>query len=171
VSKSPHQAMAAGYMLDTNAFNKAARCRAISRAIVGRPVYTTHVQKGELASTSDSAVRALLLEAYGAIAAKQEPTDTAQWDDTPWDASYWSSTDGLYDRLLDRIREADKKKRKKSRDPMNQSRDARIGETAIRRSFALVSDDEGLAAAVRAEGGEAMTVAEFAALARPTTTP
>jgi predicted nucleic acid-binding protein len=149
-------------MLDTNVFDAAAKNPEIKSAITGRAVYySTHVQADELGRTGDHALRARLLSQYGAVGPEELPTQTSLWDETPWDKGAWSAGDGLYEKLLISIVAADLESKKRSRQPLNSSRDARIGETAIRGNLTLVTNDRGLLAAVRENGGAAITLTEF----------
>jgi rRNA-processing protein FCF1 len=84
------------------------------------------------------------------------------WDDSKWDETKWPSDDGLYEALLRRIRVLDKKNK-----PLNQSRDARIAETAIRAGLTLVTDDPRLSKATLEHGGKVLTLAQFSTLPGP----
>ena len=69
----------------------------------------------------------------------------------------------MYDRLFARIKELDVAKSKKNRDPMNQSRDARIAETAIKAGLKLVTNDRNLKEATTEAGGIVINFEEFCA--------
>jgi hypothetical protein len=125
-----------GYMLDTTVFNHVKEKRFPSAAFLGRKICATHVQLDELGRTPDLTTKADLLQIFTDIAPASLATDTPVWDDSKWDETKWPSDDGLYEALLRRIRVLDKKNK-----PLNQSRDARIAETAIRAGPTLVTDD------------------------------
>jgi hypothetical protein len=149
------------YLLDTSFFNLVKTTSAFLESVPGRAVYSTHVQRNELEGTSDNLLRLTLLRTYGAVDAEELPTETAEWDDTEWDASKWSAEDGLFDKLKAEIIEEDRKTGKKGCNPFNQSRDARIAETAIRNRLVLVSDDRRLRRVTIRNGGQAITLQEF----------
>jgi predicted nucleic acid-binding protein len=150
-----------GFMLDTNAFDAAAKMKLPANSFAGVAVYSTHVQRDELSATKNEAIKLELLGMYGAVDAEQLATETAVWDDSRWDEARWSWGDGLYERLLTEIIALDASAKKKSAEAMNQSRDARIAETAIRNRLTLVTNDIGLAAATKSCGGRAISLAAF----------
>jgi hypothetical protein len=151
-----------GFMLDTSALNKAGHVA--QSTFDGHRVFVTHVQRDELGRTKDLAVRARLMMTFADIGAASLATTTSVWDDTTWDEGCWSPEDGVYERLLKRLAELDAASRKRPRDPMNQSRDVRIAETAIQRHLTLVTDDRNLAKVMMEFGGRALTFDQFCAL-------
>ena len=64
-------------------------------------------------------------------------------------------------RSYNRIEELDKESHKKSAQPLNQSRDARIAKTSIRNQMTLVTTDQNLTKASRENGGNVIDVDEF----------
>jgi hypothetical protein len=150
------------FMLDTTVFNHMKDKGVPIAVFLGRRMFATHVQLDELGRTPDPAKKAELLQIFAEIAPDRLATETSIWGDTNWDEGKWSADDGLYEKLLQRIRELDKKPR-----PLNQSRDARIAETAIKNGLTLITDDPRLRKAAVEHGGKVMTLAEFIELASP----
>jgi predicted nucleic acid-binding protein len=146
---------ARGYLLDTNVFNGVCKRQIALTAFAGKRLYATHVQRTELAQASED-LRTALLKTFADIAPAPKPTATAVWDDTPWDESTWSDDDGMYNALLARIGRLDKKIR-----PLNQSRDARIAEVAIKQELTLVTNDRKLAQAAQEHGCVVMTLEDL----------
>ena len=124
----------------------------------------THIQGDELAATSDTNRKQLLLKTLTKVDPQSLSTDTAVWNDSKWGKTKWSARDGMYRRLLHRIRELDDAKGRKPSHPMNQSRDARIAETAIKTGLTLVTNDRSLTQATAEAGGIAITFEAFASL-------
>lgn len=150
-----------GFMFDTVAFNRIADGELPLDALAGRRVFATHVQFDELGRTGDPARKSKLLQAFAAVMPASLPTDTAVWNDSKWGKAKWSANDGVYARLVKRIKELDSAMGKKYRDPLNPTRDARIAETSIKSNLTLVTNDESLGQATRDLGGAVMTVREF----------
>jgi predicted nucleic acid-binding protein len=146
------------YMFDTNVFNRVVDGSIGCEVLLGRTIFATHVQRDELNATRDAAKRHALLALFEVV--ETVPTSSAIWDVSGWDEAHWSDADGFYERLLARIRELDGRKRKSEH---NQSRDALIAETAIKRQFALVTEDSNLARATAEFGGKVKSLSEFLA--------
>jgi hypothetical protein len=84
------------------------------------------------------------------------PPSTAVWDDSKWDESKWS--DGKkYEDILHRLEVLDRNSGKKHRFA-NQSRDARIAESAIENGLTLVSRDQNLIEIMREFGGKFLSL-------------
>ena len=147
---------ARGYMLDTVIFNRV-QDGALPFAVLSEMrVYSTHIQRDELESVRNESRRTALLATFAAVDAVQTSTRTAIWGDTPWGESSWSADDGEYEWLLARLRELDGKDR-----GLNQSRDARIAETALKEGLILVTDDKNLARTFQERGGCAIRSKEL----------
>lgn len=148
-----------GYMLDTSTFNQFVNSEIDPNVLAGLRLFATHVQRDELARTCDEIRKSALLAMFEAVSAQNLPTETAVWDDSNWGQAKWGSSD-LYERLVERVRELDHKS-KKSKSPLNQSRDARIAETAIKNGLVLVTTDCNLKTAAREHGCEILTTADL----------
>ena|ERR1700692_4106185 len=148
------------YMLDTNVFNAILRENISTDTFKKREILVTHVQQDELHSTTDKTRREELRAIFLDVHSISVLTDTMIWDNSRWDECNWSSTDGLYDNLLSDLKEADRKKGKRTKG-FNQSRDARIAETAIHQKATLVTDDEPLAEVARAYGCPTLATQDF----------
>lgn len=131
------------YMLDTNVFNHVLDEQITLDKFMGKVLFATHVQHDELERTLDPDRRKALLSIFHQIEAEVIPTETAIWGDSKWGRAKWSNGDGLYEKLLARIKELDGNSRR-NKSSINQSRDARIAETAIRQRLILVTNDNNL---------------------------
>src|SRR5262249_44058116 len=114
----------------------------------------------KLGRTPDQAKKAELLQTFAAP--DRLATETSVWDDTNWDEGQWPADDGLYEKLLQRIRELDKKDKL-----LKQSRDSRIAETTIKCGLTLVTDDKNLSQTTVEHSGQVMTLEQFSALHAP----
>src|SRR5262245_7353948 len=91
--------------------------------------------------TPDPAKKAELLQIFSAIVPDGLATETSVWDDTNWGrGGSGQREDGLYEKLLQCTGELGNKQRL-----LNQSRDARIAETAIKAGLTLVTIIRGFA--------------------------
>jgi rRNA-processing protein FCF1 len=150
-------------MLDTNVFNAVvdnnislaafARCRLL---VIG-------VQMAELAATK----RAPRREALLAIAVEINPTTLLASsfafgiEGAGFDQACWNDGSGTFQKMLDRLRQLDAEKKKKSRDKLNPDRDILIAETAIKNHAILVSNDDNLRQVVSEFAGKAITLTQF----------
>ena len=151
----------AGYMFDTNIFNRIlAEDLAIAR-FGGGQVFATHVQRDELGRTRSDEKRAELLATFREINPAMMPTSSAVWGDSNWGESRWSDGE-LLERLQVRLRELDEQAGKKLVE-LNQSRDARIAETAILQGMTLVTCDKNLSTVTVEFGGRTVDLAQFMA--------
>lgn len=145
------------FLFDTNIFNHVLD----GKIPIGRSseckIFVTHIQRNEITQTKSESRKAELFSVLEKISPDKTSTKTAIWCDTPWDDSEWSANDDLYDRLLSEIIRLDEKRRKN----FNQSRDARIAETAIRAGMTLVTDDRNLASVIRKFGGSTTDLLNF----------
>ena len=150
-----------GYMLDTHLFDRVAKGQIPFDVINGRKVFATHVQRDELGRTNDPQLRARLLKTFSEIDPILLVTDTSVFDNSKFDETKWSAENGTYERLLTRITGLDSASHKRSRDPLNQSRDARIAEAAMNAGLTLVTDDRNLLQATSEAGGRVVSLATF----------
>ena len=147
------------YMFDTNAFDEVLKSEEISvesLAHCGATFFATHIQLDEINSipthNEDKArkrkqVRDLYRQLF-----EEVPTESFVWDVSRWGCSKWSD-DSLYDEILSGLDEFDKKD--------NNSQDALIGETAIKKDFVLVTQDKNLRAVVQKHGGKCISFRDF----------
>lgn len=150
-----------GFMLDTQIFDRVADGDIPVEVLRGRRLFVTHVQIGELQAIPDDARRTAILAVFHDLGADTVPTSSAIWGDSYWGQAEWS--DGsAYESILTRLQELDAKAGKRPKG-FNQSRDARIAETALKRGFTLVTDDKNLAAVMRESGGRAISSKELGA--------
>ena len=75
----------------------------------------------------------------------------------------WPDEDGVFDRMLVRLKALDTASGKKPRYPANQLRDILIAETAVKNGLTLVSDDVNLRCVTTEFGGNAITLTELRA--------
>jgi predicted nucleic acid-binding protein len=132
-----------GYMLDTNLFNGLVDGKVSLNEFQGKKLMVTHVQHDELNATSERTRRENLLSMFETVSAASVATSTAIWDDSRWDGANWSDDDKLYEKMLAELKKLDKAAGKRPK-AINQSRDVRIAETAIKNNLTLVTDDENL---------------------------
>ena len=152
-----------GYMLDTNLFNGLVDDKVSLNKFQGKKLMATHVQRDELNATSERTRRANLLSMFEFISADSIPTNTSVWDDTVWDGGKWSEQDKLYEKMLAELKKLDKAAGKRPT-AINQSRDVRIAETAIKNNLTLVTDDKNLRTVTAKFNGNAICRGQFEAL-------
>ena len=139
-------------MLDTNVFNDLLDGKLSLEVFAGRELCATHVQIDEISNTSNEKRRMELTSLFVSIVDKKMPTATAVYDDSQSDEAKWG--DGVeYEEILQKLEKLDRISGKKIRYP-NQSRDARIAETAIKNGLILVTRDGNLGKVVQEYGGE-----------------
>ena len=150
------------YMLDTNAFNHVLDDNTPVEAFRGLHLLATHVQWDELNATAlkNPTRAAALLAVFERIAPDIAITETAVWDVSRWDQAKYTSGDGVFERMLARLRELDKEAGKKHRDPLNPVRDVLIAETAIKIGATFVTGDQSLRRLVVEFGGRAVELDE-----------
>jgi predicted nucleic acid-binding protein len=159
------------YMLDTNVFN--AVLEAVLKEDIaieefrGLALFVTHVQADELHATQakDPAKAAALLGVFAQMGPEETPTRSAVWDVSACDRASWSDEDGIFGRMLLRLKIFDTASGKKPRDP-NQQRDILIAETAVKNGLMLVSSDANLRRVTTEFGGSAIKLEELRARAR-----
>jgi rRNA-processing protein FCF1 len=147
-------------MLDTNVFNDILSDKLSLQDLGGYSVIATHVQRDELGLTPDLVRRAALLRVFASSQPAMVPTETSIWGDSSWGEAKWSSGDGVYDKLLARVAELDKKRGNKKR-PFNQSRDARIAETSLKLGVTLITSDPSLRLAAEELGADVASIEEL----------
>ncbi len=138
------------YMLDTNVFNHVVEGKRRLETLIGLDLYATHAQIDEL-EKAPLKKQAALLDLFKSLGTQTIPTSTSLWGITKWDLGNWSSDPKLYNSLLERIKELDRKAGKRE-ECVNQSSDARIAETAIKNDLILVTNDKNLTIAAREKG-------------------
>jgi len=143
------------YMLDTTVFNHLVdgSINAVSMT-TGRQFFVTHIQHIEIQNTRNSARLKNLLAMFRAVDPTRVPTASAVWGVSEYGESEWSSGDGLFESLLEKLNEKNKSK-------PNNDRDILIAETAIRHNFILVTDDGDLSEVVRDVGGNVIGLTEL----------
>jgi hypothetical protein len=149
-----------GYLFDTVVLNKIADGGLTPCHIGDRRIFVTHLQQDELQNTPDPIRRAKLLAALESVGAQGIPTSSAVFDLSRFDLACWSAEDGVYEALVTRIAELDKRARKRKR-PGNQQCDALIAETAIKNNLVFVTDDRSLIVAIQELDGQVLTLEEF----------
>lgn len=146
-------------MLDSQIFDRLTDGRLNHAAVASRCVLVTHIQRDEL-ERAPPGRRGALLRTFTVVSPEYVPTSTSVWDDTDWDGGEWSQEDARYERMLERLQVLDADAGKRCT-PENQSRDIRIGETALRLGCVLVSDDSNLRQVLREFGGRALSSVEL----------
>lgn len=140
-------------MFDTTIFNRILDGK-FDRSELSDDVelYITHVQRDEIAATSDSNRKIQLLEVLANIVPESMPTESAVWDYSNWDEAKFGddSNDSLYDRILGELRRLDPSPKKDA----SHIRDTLIAETAIKNEMTLVSADQNLIKVVKDLGGK-----------------
>jgi hypothetical protein len=144
-----------GYLLDTNIFNQLLDGDITVSDFGGQMLFATHVQSDELQRTKNVARAADLLAVITSLAPNDAATTTGIWGDSRWGHFKWSDGE-RYSKLLSRLQELDALSNKRVRDPLNQSRDARLAETAIENDLTFVSGDQNLVALTKEFGGSAL---------------
>ena len=153
-----------GFMFDTNVFNSIVDGRLPVERCAGKLLFATHVQRDELQRTKADQRRVALMSAFTSLAPNKLITESAACDVSNWDEAKWPASDGLFDKIRNRVTELDEQGKKKST-AENIARDSLIAETAIKNKIALVSDDRNLRTATIEFGGlsAAMSLKEFLA--------
>jgi predicted nucleic acid-binding protein len=129
------------FMLDTTEFNHLLDDGEIrSASFVGRRLLVTGVQEAELRATTNHKRRADLLAVLEQVNPTVEAASSLAWniEGAGWGQARWNDGSGKFEKMLNRLRELDRKKHKK---PYNQTRDILIAETAIKNGATLVSSD------------------------------
>lgn len=165
-------------MFDTNVFNRILDGVVPIDALSGRVnAHATHIQRDEIARTKNEARRKALETVFGTVTGASVPTaslvvgvsrigearlggerivptNSAVWDVSAWDQAKWSANDNIYTPIKADLDALNKGKK-------NNVEDALIAETAIKDGYALVTDDEHLAAVAKKYHGECLSVQEL----------
>lgn len=147
-------------MLDTNIFNLVCDGEIDPKAFKAHQLISTHVQFDELNRTKCTSRRDDLRQHFEIIAPATVPTENFVLDISQWDWIKWPDEDSNYQSMLDRLRELDKKSKKKCKLD-NQRRDILIAETAVKSNCVLVSDDGNLRAVTEEFGGSAWSPSDL----------
>jgi predicted nucleic acid-binding protein len=151
------------YMLDTNIFN-AVLDQKLSPRFPGH-VLVTGVQLGEINATRTPERKAALLSTFEEVNPTSLKASSFAFDieGAGFDQAYWNDGTERFERMLERLRQLDKKQNKRD-DLRNQTCDILIAETALKNEAVLVSDDSNLRQVIAEFGGRAITLAEAYAL-------
>lgn len=137
----------AGYIFDTNIFNRIADGDVDAVAIsAAANLYATHIELNELQRTRKDERREQLLRVFDAIGPKRIPTESAVWGVSEWGGSKWTAEDNLYQPIVEALNAENGGK-------PNNTHDALIAEAAIRNGLALVTEDTDLAKVAKKHGG------------------
>ena len=121
--------------------------------------YIHHIQEDEIKNTPDETRMLQLLERFEVVEQEEILTESTGWNVSKWEKAK-ITRDNLAERLLERIQEMDKKKKKKKKIE-NQTRDALIADTCIKRNITLITEDGTLLEVMKEFGGQAITLKEF----------
>ncbi len=144
-----------GCMLDTNIFNNILDSSiTVNDLPKNLSYYVTHLQRDEIENSHGDRKKDLL-NIFREIKNEKVPTESAVVGVSRVDESK-ASEDNLYNSLLSRLQELDKKARKKNK-PENQARDALIADTSIKNNLILVSSDINLRTVTQEFGGEVIS--------------
>ncbi|MGL4488204.1 MAG: type II toxin-antitoxin system VapC family toxin [Rhizobiaceae bacterium] len=147
-------------MLDTNVINRIQSGDVELSTFDGHELCITHIQRDELNRTTDRNLAEAFLKILSVIEPKIIPTNSGIWGDSRWGQFRWSKGE-TYTIMLDRLKVLDSEKKKKSNQPLNQSRDARIAETAIANNCTLISTDSALLILTKEFHGNAVHLDDF----------
>ena len=152
-----------GYMLDTNIFNRVLDGQVRIDVLQGRILFATHIQLKELRRTKCETRRMQLVALFRHLKPRKIRTSTWFYGEDAIGEGLWASGDGVYERMLKRLEELDREagKRPKGARRLNQSRDVRIAETAIKHGLTVVTTDPQLLKLIPEFGGRAITLDQF----------
>lgn len=142
----------AGFMFDTNIFNKISDSQIDIDLFREFPLYITHVQRGELNKTLDTERRKKLMEIFKIIPSKRISTESTVFGISVFGECKFSD-DSLYGKIK---AELDKQKKEP-----NNMQDSLIAETAIKNNLILVTDDKCLRKIVRGLKGNAIELSQL----------
>ncbi len=138
--------------------------------------FVTHVQRDELKNCKNEKKREQLLQLFlelqdevpptesfvlgvsglgeAKLSGNSVPTASAVWDVSRWDEAQWTDPEtSLYERIKNDLDQIKKK--------ANNIHDALIGETALKKQFTLVTDDNALCEVIKKYGCQVITLEEF----------
>ncbi|MCD6540206.1 MAG: restriction endonuclease subunit S [Candidatus Omnitrophica bacterium] len=148
-----------GFMFDTNIFDAILDNKIDLRDLpAGFNYYITHIQKDELEAINKSGKlerKYDLIEIFNELEKEELPTEGFVLGVSRLGQAKLSSDD-LYDKLLNRLQELDKKAGK-SKTKENQIKDVLIAKTCIKNALILVSNDENLRIVTQEFGGAAIS--------------
>ena len=149
-----------GFMFDTNIFNKILNDEIdLSKLPRKFNYYVTYIQQDELNATKDRQRKKGLLKIFKKLKKEDLPTESLVLDVSRLD--YAKLSDGkLYNKLLLKLKELDKKNGKK-KTWKNQVGDVLVAETCIKNDLILVSEDKILRKVVQIFGGKAISLKQF----------
>ena len=147
-------------MLDTNLFNDVLSESVPVKTFCELRLFATHVQADELRATKNLERRNALLSVFKDIEPENVVTRSAVWNVTAWNQANWSKDDGVFEKMLARLKELDAASKKK-RPLANQQCDILIAETAVKNGLTLVTGDRNLRVVTSEFGGRAVTLAEL----------
>ena len=147
----------AGFILDTNAFNRALDAD-MDPAVLARrgELYVTHIQHNELHATTNVERRQRLLGIFAEIEQAVVPTAAAVWGISEYGGAEFGNAGGAYDTMLESLNA-------RNRGRQNNAQDILIAVTALIRGYALVTNDRHLAEVLRDAGGIALAFEDFVA--------
>lgn len=151
-----------GFMFDTNIFDGILDGK-ISLEQLRRVDYcVTHLQKDEIDAIHKPEKlerKEELLKVFDKIKKKRVPTEGVVVDVSRLDEARIADAE-LYDKMLTRLRDLDKKAGRK-KTPENQARDSLIAITCIEDNLTLISDDKNLRTVIQQFGGRAISLRGF----------
>lgn len=153
----------ARYMLDTNCFDRILDGEVSLHLPAGTTLICTGVQRDELDRCPDPARREKLLKTFETLSPEIKLASSFCFDieGAGWGQAYWGDNTGRFDRMLERLKEEDRKKKKKYRDPRNPIRDIVNAETALNGKMFLVTADDNLRKIMLEFGGTAISFQDF----------
>jgi hypothetical protein len=151
------------YMLDTNVFNAVVDGDISVAAFAGCRLLVIGVQRAELMATKCAARREALLAIAVEINLTTSLASTFAFgiEGAGFNQACWNDGSGTFEKMLDRLRQLDTKKKKKGVDDLNPDRDILTAETAIKNQAILVSNDNNLRQVVSEFMGKAITLTQF----------
>ncbi len=142
-------------MFDTNIFNHIIEGKIILEQTENvHQYFITHIQQDELNATKNIEKKQELLNIFKIVEQILIPTESALWEISDWDSSKWNEKIGLYNKVLMQLE-------KEKPHHRGNKKDALIGETAIKTSTILITDDNALRKTVTKLGGRAMSLNDF----------
>ncbi len=142
------------YMFDTNIFNEILDQKIDVTSINNASFHVTHIQLNEIQATKREERRNQLLQMFHDVDKATIGTESAVWDVSEWDNTKCGSEKGLYQPIVKRLGELNKKKK-------NNAQDALIAETAIVNNQILVTNDTDLQKVTSEFGGKVIGLDTF----------
>ena len=146
-----------GFMLDTNAFNRALDADLDPAALARRgELYVTHIQHNELHATTNIERRQRLMGIFAEVEQVVVPTAAAVWGVSEYGGAEFGNAGGAYNKMLLSLNA-------RNRGRANNSQDILIAVTALTRGYILVTNDRHLSEVLREAGGTALAFEDFLA--------